>query len=92
MNHERNLGVTEARLGLTLVICLLVVLGYLILHNLGGTGQAPTVEIRPGYVAEPAAPNAVPPRGEEEPQVLTIESNDAPAHAVRTSPDDAGLH
>jgi hypothetical protein len=86
MNRERNLGVTEAGLGLTLVICLLVVLGYLILHHLGGSSQAPAVEIRPDVVAEPAA-NAVAPDADEQPQVLTIESSDAPGQALRTSPD-----
>jgi len=92
MNHERNLDVTEARRGLTLVICLLVVLGYLILHYLGGTRQAPTVEIRTGGVAEqPPSPQAVVPAGDEQPHVLTIESNDVPGRAQRTSPDGSEL-
>ncbi|MEX0610603.1 MAG: hypothetical protein WD738_20850 [Pirellulales bacterium] len=92
MNHERNLGVTEAGLGLALLLCLLLILGYMILHNLGGTGSAPAVEVRPGYVAEPkTVPGAATPDGDEQPQVLTIESSDAPAHAIHTSPGDAEL-
>ena len=89
MDRERNLGVTEAGLGLTLVICLLLALGYLTLHYLGGTGPTPTVEIRRGYAAGPAAaPNAASPEGDDEqPQVLTIESNDVPGQALRPSSD-----
>ena len=92
MNHERNLGVTEARLGLTLVIGLLLALGYMMLHYLGGTRQAPTIEVHPHVVADPApAANAVVPESDEQPQVLTIETNDVPGRARRTSPDDQPL-
>jgi hypothetical protein len=92
MNHERNVGVSEARLGLSLVICLLVVLGYMILHYLGGTRQAPALEFRTGIVAEPLpASHAVTPEADQQPQVLTIESNDLPGHAQRTSPDESEL-
>jgi hypothetical protein len=86
MNHERNL-VTETRVGLALVICFLVVLGSMVLHYLGGTSQAPAVEVRPGLVSAPAADPAAVREGEEQPQVLTIESNDAPGQAVRTVPE-----
>jgi hypothetical protein len=92
MNHERNLGVTEAGLGLALLLCLLLVLGYMILHNLGGTGSAPAVEVRPEYVTQPEqAPEAKAPDADVQPEVLTIESSDTPAHAVHTSPGDAEL-
>lgn len=35
MTEERNLGATEARIGLTLIIGLLVTLGFVIVHRLG---------------------------------------------------------
>jgi hypothetical protein len=94
MNHERNLDVSEARFGLTLVICLLVVLGYVILHYLGGPRQAPIVEVLPSAGAEPspAPTNIALPVPEEQPQVLTIEpSDDMPGHAQHTSPGDSEL-
>jgi hypothetical protein len=92
MNHERGLDVTEARRGLTFVICLLVVLGYMILHYLGGTRQAPTVEVRTSVVAEPPiSPRAESPELDDQPRVLTIESSDAPGHAQRTSPGGSEL-
>jgi hypothetical protein len=88
MHRERTIGVTEAGLALTLVICLLVVFGYMVLHFLGGTSQAPIVEMRAGVAAEPATDSSdAPPAGDEQPQVLTIESSDVPGHALRTSPE-----
>jgi hypothetical protein len=88
MNRERNLGVTEAGVGLALLICLLVVVGYMVLHYLGGTRRAPAVEVLPG-VAAPPVPGATdaPPEFDEQPQVLTVESTDIPDHALRTSPE-----
>jgi hypothetical protein len=91
MNHERNLGVTEAGLGLALLLCLMLALGYMILHHLGGTGGAPAVEVRPGYAAEPKKLPDAAPGGDEQPEVLTIESSEAPAHAAQTSPGEVEL-
>jgi hypothetical protein len=91
MNHERNLGVTEAGLGLAVLLCVLLAVGYMILHHLGGTGGAPAVEVRPDLVAEPQTDPAAKTDAEEQPQVLTIESSDTPAHAIHTAPDDAEL-
>lgn len=89
MDGERNLGVTEAGLGLTFVICLLLVLGYMILHHLGSTREAPMVEVRPGFAAEQAAAPEAASRADDDepPQVLTIESNDVSGQALRNSVD-----
>ncbi len=87
MERERNLGVTEAGLGLTVVICLLLAVGYLVLNYVGGTRRAPAVEIRSGVAAEPAAREFSPQVDDEQPQVLTIESNDVPGQALRDSAD-----
>jgi hypothetical protein len=47
--RQRSIGVAEAGVGLSLLIGLLIVLGYVALQRVGGTGQTPTVEIiRPG--------------------------------------------
>jgi hypothetical protein len=90
MNQERDeLGVSEARLGLSLVICVLVVLGYMILHYLSGTREAPAVELRTGVVAQPTA--AATPDAEQQPQVLTIESNDLPENAQRSQLEGSEL-
>jgi hypothetical protein len=89
MNQKRKLGVAETGAGVAVLICLLVVFGYLVLHYFGGTAHAPAVEIRPGIVSDPLA-DAQLPEADEQPQVLTIESSDAaPAHALRTPADSA---
>lgn len=46
MNQERNLGVTEARFGLTIVICMLAAVGFFVLLRVGNTGEPTTVEFR----------------------------------------------
>ena len=51
MTSESKLGVTEARLGLSLLTCLLVALGYVVVQRLGDAGPSPPAEIRP----DPAA-------------------------------------
>jgi len=74
MVQDRNLGVAEARVGLSVITCLLLVLGYVILQRLGGTGQRPPVEIRPYQSTEQldAAPRPV--IGDaDQPYVLTPE-------------------
>ena len=42
MEKERTLGVTEARFGLTILICGLVAIGYIVLLRLGSTNEAPS--------------------------------------------------
>jgi hypothetical protein len=44
--RTHSFGVNEARLGLSVVTVLSVVLGYVALRRLGGTGEAPPVELR----------------------------------------------
>lgn len=86
MKHERNLGVTEARLGLSVLICLLLVVGYVLLQQLGGTGDVLPVEFRNNVITPSAA------RHEEvlshenaQPQVLPIESGDRAADIPLTT-------
>jgi hypothetical protein len=91
MNREREVEITEERRGLTLVICLLVVLGYLILHYLGGSGAAPAIEVRTQVSAEPPLePPAAAPQADEQPHVLTVERSDAPEEVQRSAAEDDG--
>jgi hypothetical protein len=86
MINERSLGVTEARLGLTLLTCLLVVLGYAVLQRLGGTGQPPPVEIVSDTPTEAFSTNHGNEGGAPRPQVLPVQGNDLPdAPYPRTS-------
>ena len=82
MDNDGNLGVTEARFGLTLLTCLLVAIGYIALHRLGGTGKAPTVEPRREIASRPTVPGSEVPPDDEQPQVLPI---DPQAPDIRTS-------
>ncbi len=50
MDEQRSLGVTEARYALSALCCALVVVGYIALDRLGGTGEGPIVETRPDQV------------------------------------------
>jgi hypothetical protein len=70
-NDKRNLGVTEARFGLTLLICGLVAIGYIVLLRLGITNEA-TVEVRPDITAPLA--HAEQPAPDDQPQVLPLET------------------
>jgi len=74
-NDNRNLGVTEARFGLTLLICGLVAIGYIVLLRLGATNDI-AVENRPDNGPPPIAQvQATPP--EDEPRVLPIQTETA---------------
>ena len=86
MDDDRQLGVTETRLGLTVLICLLVVLGYAILYKLGGTGQTTMVEVRPDVVIQTDSPdNDAPPTDDTLPNVLQVEASDSTAPEIQTS-------
>jgi hypothetical protein len=72
--QDRNLGVAEARVGLSIITCLLLVLGYVVLQRLGGTGQRPLVEIRSDQSVEQLDAAPQPASGDfEQPHVLTPE-------------------
>jgi hypothetical protein len=67
MIQQRNLGVTEARIGLTVITCLLVVLGFVIVHRLGDSatptdiGPAPTqpsVQVSSAADSQPQFPGS----------------------------------
>jgi hypothetical protein len=101
MAHEdRNLGVAEARIGLSIITCLLLVLGYVVLQRLGGTGQRPPVEIHSGQSAElPELPSPTESGDADQPHVLTPEvcgPAEPPIQTTRRPPwlvtphDDAG--
>jgi hypothetical protein len=56
MDDDRNKGVTEARFALTLVICGLVAIGYVVLLRLSGGPSHSTIEIRPDVFVLPTPP------------------------------------
>jgi hypothetical protein len=58
MIKQRNFGVAEARIGLSVITCLLVALGYVVVHRLGDV-DAPA-EIAPGSGASTVQVNASP--------------------------------
>jgi hypothetical protein len=70
MKQER-LESTEARFALTIIICLSVAIGYIALHRLGGTGEAPPLEVRPPVATIPGKGPA--PTEDDQPQVLPID-------------------
>ena len=73
MSQERNFGVTEAGLGLTVITCLLVALGYWIVQRLGGPGETPPVEVRASSPISDPLPGAEPVVKRQQPQVLLPE-------------------
>ena len=68
MDDERTTAVTDTRFVLTLVICLLLAAGYLVLLRLGGTGES-TIETRQEVVVR--LPDERP--SETDPQVVPID-------------------
>ena len=72
MTQQRNFVVAEARFGLSLILCLLLVLGYVVLQRLGGTGDVPPIVVRTSQSAE-VAETIQPPLIDTEPRVLTAE-------------------
>jgi len=87
MDQERNLGVTEARFALTLLTCLLVAIGYVVLLRLGGTKETPVEagadDLLPPIVAAPNAPDSANDI-EQQPRVLSLETpNDSPLRTTQ---------
>jgi hypothetical protein len=72
-DNKRNLGVTEARFGLTLLICGLVAIGYIVLLRLG-TSNDTKVEVRPEIAASPVAHTEPSVPDDQQPRVLPIEN------------------
>lgn len=70
MDQDRNLGVTEARFALTIVICLLVAVGYVALLRWGGTGSA-TVD--DGTPTEIVQIDPTPDDNSNDPEVLKVD-------------------
>jgi len=73
MDQDQNLGVTEARFALTIVICLLVAVGYVALMRLGG-GSEPVVDEGPdsGAQVQIAPIDPTPPDNANDPEVLPV--------------------
>jgi hypothetical protein len=93
MHDQRSLDVTQSRIGLSLLICLLLAVGYMIVERLVGSGQAPPVEIRAGFHTEPPTAAGHSPVEDQQPQVLAIEGSESPAlhtsQRAAPSPDRA---
>ena len=80
MTQERNFGVVEARVGLSLLTCLLVALGYVVLQRLGESGASAVVELPATEVAPMADVPSSNGRGEwEQPQLLTAQDGESTA-------------
>jgi|RhiMethySRZTD1v2_1073278.scaffolds.fasta_scaffold1033919_2 hypothetical protein len=80
MDEDRNVGVTEARFALTIVICVLVAVGYIVLARLGSSSEAP-LEVR----QEPTLAPRVTVEEDDQPQVIKIDgSDDSPKMAERS--------
>ncbi len=58
MGAKRSLGVSEARLGLSLLTAVLLVFGYVALQRVGGNHDTPPVEIRDPSATTPLTGNA----------------------------------
>jgi hypothetical protein len=83
MDEDRNSGVTEARFALTIVICLLVAIGYILLARVGGWGES-TIEVLP----QAPQPQVAIDVEDDEPQVLTADTGDdltRPPHVAERS-------
>lgn len=78
MDDDRTQGVTEARFALTLVICGLVAIGYVVLLRLGGGSNHSAIEILPDVIAQPSIPA-------DDPIVPRVLPVDEP-NSVRTVP------
>jgi hypothetical protein len=82
MDPERNIGVTETRFALTLLICLLVAVGYVVLLRLAG-GEETALDADISVATQPPlAGDHRPVKIEEQPHVLTVE---APGPAATTA-------
>jgi hypothetical protein len=64
---------SEARYALSLLCCVLVLIGYIALNRLGGTGEGPVVEPRPEVVQPIAPDDERATAANDQPQVLPVE-------------------
>jgi hypothetical protein len=86
MNQDRNTGVTEARFALTLIICVLVAVGYVAVHRLSGGPSQSTIVVRPIDAEQPTTP----PADENVPRVLPVDvpsSSGSTPSGIATLPD-----
>ena len=90
IDQDRNLGVTEARFGLTLLICLLAAVGFVVLMRLGGASD-PTADIGPEDEASQGLTHIepVPEKVEQQPQVLPIEPQEVRSARIPERPKKA---
>lgn len=94
MEEERNLGVTDTRFALTILMCALVALGYIALLRLGApkdsAGDSDPVDSSPAIAVSPPLPK--PSDTEPAPQVLPLDDRTAkrpPQPSNRNSPTDS---
>jgi hypothetical protein len=85
MSQDGNTGVTEARFALTIVTCLLLALGYITLHRLGGAGEVPPVETGPTIVDQPIGDDDEQIVDDSQPKVLITHGTDGAPSAPRTT-------
>ena len=77
MIQERNFGVMEARVGLSLLTCLLIALGYSVLQRLGDAESASSIEMRSSDDAPIAQAAAASVQAElDQPQILTAQGGE----------------
>jgi hypothetical protein len=77
MNQDRSFGISESWIGLSLLIFLLLAIGFFLLQQLVATSERPSVEFRAGFHSQPALAAGEPQfYDEQQPQVLTIENSE----------------
>jgi len=76
IHEESKRGVNEARFALTLVTCLLVAIGYIVLLRFGGVKRTTFEAGAEDQAAQLGAPANLPKNSELMPQVLTVETPD----------------
>ena len=74
---NRDFGVSEARIGLSLLTVLSVALGYVALQHFGGTGETPPIEIRRDAPAERGHSASIAPVDDGQ-KLRVLEAQDAP--------------
>ena len=101
MQENRTQGVSEARFALTLVICALAAVGFVVLLRLGGGPGNSTIELRPDEIVvqqtqpveDDGTPRVLPVEGSSRPQeVATLPhhtTNDSQKPPVLNPPSDA---
>lgn len=91
IDEEPKRGINEARFALTLLTCLLVAIGYIVLLRFGGVRNTPFEPGADDPAAQVGASAAVPKDSELRPHVLPVETPDTPRMTQRV-PDSVPSH